>query len=129
MKIVATTQTTKDIGDQGENLACRLLQRRGYLIMDRNVRGRFGEIDIVAKKDEKYHFIEVRLRSNTTFGTPAETVNAKKRLRLKKTIEYYCMTKGVTRWQCDIVDIQPFTSLQKKKTSHKIIFYKNIPLA
>lgn len=117
-----TTQTAKDIGDKGENLACSLLEKRGYTIRDRNVRGRFGEIDIVAKKDEKYHFIEVRLRSNSTFGTPVETVNAKKRLRLKKTIEYYCFTEGVTNWQLDIIAIQPLGN------ANKIMFYKNIPL-
>ncbi|MCX6734187.1 MAG: YraN family protein [Candidatus Peregrinibacteria bacterium] len=117
-----TTQTTKDIGDKGENLACRLLEERGYLIIDRNVRGRYGEVDIVAKKDNIYHFVEVRLRTNVTFGTPVETVNAKKRLRLKKTIEYYCMTKGVMRWQIDIIAIQYL------KFASKIIFYKNIPL-
>lgn len=117
-----TTQTTKDIGDKGENLACSLLEKRGYTIRDRNVRGRFGEIDIVAKKDEKYHFIEVRLRSNSTFGTPVETVNRKKRLRLQKTIEYYCLTKGVTNWQLDIIDIQYLGN--RKKMS----IYKNIPL-
>lgn len=122
MKNNMTTQTTRDIGNKGENLACSLLEKRGYLIVDRNVRGRFGEIDIVAKKDGIYHFIEVRLRSNSTFGTPVETVNAKKRLRLRKTIEYYCMTKGVLRWQLDIVAIQ---CLGNRK---KIIFYKNIPL-
>ena len=122
MKNQMTTQTAKDIGDKGENLACRLLEKRGYAILDRNVRGRFGEIDIVAKKDKIYHFIEVRLRSNATFGTPVETVNGKKRLRLQKTIEYYCLTKGVTNWQLDIMAIQ---QLEK---ANKIIFYKNIPL-
>ena len=122
MKNHLTTQTTKDIGDKGENLACSLLEKRGYAILDRNVRGRFGEIDIVAKKDGIIHFVEVRLRSNVTFGTPVETVNAKKRLRLQKTIEYYCLTKGVTNWQLDIMAIQ---QLEK---ANKIIFYKNIPL-
>lgn len=126
MKNQTTTQTAKDIGDEGENLACSLLQRRGYLIVGRNVRGRFGEIDIVAKKSGIYHFIEVRLRSNTTFGTPVETVNIKKRLRLKKTIEYYCMKNAIARWQCDVVDIQPQQSFA---ASPKIIFYKNIPLS
>lgn len=122
MKDTSTTQTTRDIGNKGESLACSLLEKRGYHIIDRNVRGRYGEVDIVAKKDNIYHFIEVRLRTNVTFGTPVETVNAKKRLRLKKTIEYYCMIKNVSRWQIDIIAIQYL------KSAPKIIFYKNIPL-
>ncbi len=122
MKNHMTIQTTIDIGNKGENIACSLLKKRGYAILDRNVRGRFGEIDIVAKKDEIFHFIEVRLRSNSTFGTPVETVNEKKRLRLQKTIEYYCLTKGVMNWQLDVM------AIQKLEKANKIIFYKNIPL-
>lgn len=114
-----TTQTAREIGNQGESLACSMLRKRGYTITDRNFRSRFGEIDIIAKKDTIYHFIEVRLRTNPDFGTPVETVNAKKRLRLKKTIEYYRLIKSVSRWQFDIIDIQP----------RKLTFYKNIPLA
>lgn len=114
-----TTQTTRDIGNKGETLACTLLKKRGFEVIDCNVSGRFGEIDIVAKKDKKYYFIEVRARSNLTFGTPAETVNGKKRLRLKKTIEYYCLQHSISDFQFDIIGIE---------IGGKITWYKNIPL-
>lgn len=118
MKTLMTTQTARDIGNQGENQACAMLKKRGYIVVDRNFRSRFGEIDIIAKKEGVYHFVEVRLRANSDFGTPAETVNAKKRLRIRKTIEYYCLARNISRWQFDIIGIQP----------KKITFYKNIPL-
>lgn len=128
MKKSTTTQTARDIGNQGENMACVLLKKRGYLVVDRNFRSRFGEIDIIAKKDGVYHFVEVRLRTNSDFGTPAETVNAKKRLRIRKTIEYYCLTRNVSGWQFDIIGIQPDKPQGQTELKARITFYKNIPL-
>ncbi len=59
-------QTEKQIvGKIGEDCACKYLQKLGYKIVDRNYLKKWGEIDIVAQKDKKLHFVEVKSVSQT----------------------------------------------------------------
>jgi len=48
------------LGDIGENIACDFLKKRGFEILDRNYLKKWGEIDIVARKDSVIHFVEVK---------------------------------------------------------------------
>ena len=66
------------LGKAGEDLACRELRRRGYAILTRRFRTRFGEIDIIARDGETLVFAEVKTRASAGFGTPAEAVTARK---------------------------------------------------
>ncbi|GAH24418.1 unnamed protein product, partial [marine sediment metagenome] len=49
------------------------MKEEGYFILDRNYRNRYGEIDIIAKKDKCLIFIEVKTRTNLDYGDPLET--------------------------------------------------------
>ena len=74
-------------GRRGEDEAVRVLKKKGYRVLERNFRGRFGEIDIVAKDGKSVVFVEVKTRSVTAagdYGTPGEAVGAKKRERIIK---------------------------------------------
>ncbi len=86
----------KEIGDKGEELAVRHLKRRGYKIMTRNfsVHG-IGEIDIVARDGGYLCFVEVRFRSRSDFGTPAQTVTAEKRRRIIRAAQIYMQNNGL----------------------------------
>ena len=98
----------KDIGDIGEELAVRRLKKMGYKIIGRNFSApRVGEIDIIAMDGEYLCFVEVRLRSRTDYGTPAETVTAEKRRRLVRTAEIYSVKKGLTNalMRFDVVEV------------------------
>ena len=98
----------KETGDLGEELAIRRLKRLGYKIVERNFSvHRVGEIDIVAMDGEYLCFVEVRLRSRTDYGTPAETVTAEKRRRLVRTAEIYAVKKGLTDalMRFDVVEV------------------------
>jgi putative endonuclease len=70
------------IGKQGEDLACAELQRRGYAILDRRYRTKFGEIDIVASEDGVTVFVEVKTRVGEQFGSGAEALTGWKQRRL-----------------------------------------------
>ena len=72
-------------GAWGEALAAEYLRRKGYAILDRNYRCRFGEVDIVASKDGFVAFVEVKLRKNSNYGTPAEAVTYSKQKKLRTT--------------------------------------------
>ncbi len=78
-----------DKGTKGENVAATFLLQNGYTILDRNWRFKHWEIDIIASKENKLHFIEVKTRTSKKFGNPEEGVNQKKMSSLKKGAEEY----------------------------------------
>lgn len=70
------------LGKVGEDLACGELTRRGYAILARRYRTRFGEIDIVARHDSVLVFVEVKARRSRRHGGAVEAVTSWKRRRL-----------------------------------------------
>ncbi|HKQ29949.1 MAG TPA: YraN family protein [Burkholderiales bacterium] len=88
MPTPADRDTLRD-GHAAETDACRHLERHGLLLIARNYRSRFGEIDLVMRDGESLVFVEVRRRSSEYFGTPAETVGSRKQQRLRATAEHY----------------------------------------
>jgi putative endonuclease len=69
-------------GKMGEDLACVELSRRGYAILARRYRTRFGEIDIVAREGDTTVFVEVKARAGGEFGGGAAAVTAWKQRRI-----------------------------------------------
>ena len=70
------------LGISGENLACDELRRRGYAILERRYRTRFGEIDIIAREGKTIVFVEVKARLTDDFGGAAAAVTAWKQRRI-----------------------------------------------
>jgi putative endonuclease len=70
------------LGESGEMLACRELERRGYAIVARRYRTRYGEIDIIAREGPVLVFVEVKTRRNTQFGGGVEAVTPFKQHRI-----------------------------------------------
>lgn len=98
----------RGLGSIGEQLAAEYLEKNGFVILDRNYRsGRFGEIDIVAIENEYLCFIEVKTRTSTFFGTPAEAVDYKKREKLRALAWIYLRHKkmGERNMRFDIVEV------------------------
>ena len=56
------------LGKYGEDLACRELEQRGYVIIERRYRRRGGELDIVARDGDTTVFVEVKARDSHDFG-------------------------------------------------------------
>jgi len=59
---------TKKLGDQGEQLTVDYLHNQGFSIVARNYKKFFGEIDIIAQRDNTITFVEVKTRSNVTIS-------------------------------------------------------------
>lgn len=97
----------KNKGFAYENIAKKYLQNKGYEILEENFVSKFGEIDIIAAKDERLHFIEVKGRKNTSHGYPREAVNFSKQKKLRSAAKYYFMLKGKDDYFCqfDIIEI------------------------
>lgn len=76
-------------GNDGEEMAARWLQQKGFILLERNWRHSHYEVDIIASNENVLHFIEVKTRRSTTFGTPEESVDQKKIMNLLKASEEY----------------------------------------
>lgn len=76
-------------GKLAEDFAACVLKKHGYKILQRNFRSRFGEIDIIAKKNEYLVFVEVKYRKSTDYGGGAAAIDARKQERIRKTAAIY----------------------------------------
>jgi putative endonuclease len=92
----------------GEDIAVRHLQRLGYVVLQRNYRCSEGEVDIIARDHDRLAFVEVRARRGTAFGTPKESVTARKQARLETVARNYLQEHGYsdTDWGIDVVAVQ-----------------------
>ncbi|MFA6097003.1 MAG: YraN family protein [Candidatus Paceibacterota bacterium] len=117
----------KDKGNLGESIACDFLKKEGYAIVEKNYQKRIGEIDIIARRNDILHFVEVKTRSDSSlemFGLPQDAVNAQKKRKIIRTALYYLQENLFpedTSWQIDVIAIT--INWQRKKA--KICFLEN----
>jgi len=102
-----TTDPRQALGMSGENLACAELQRRGYAIVERRYRTRFGEIDIIARDGNTIVFVEVKARLTDDFGGAAAAVTAWKQRRVAQMAVDYLSRRRLHECPCrfDVVAI------------------------
>ncbi|MBN8430780.1 YraN family protein [Microbulbifer salipaludis] len=80
---------TTDVGNQMEAVAERHLKDAGLRIVERNFRGRFGEIDLIARDGRTLVFVEVRYRRSRRFGGAGVSVDFRKQRKLLATASGY----------------------------------------
>lgn len=88
-KIGTKKDIRRTIGERGEELAASFLLKKGFVILDRNWRCLSGEIDIIAKKDEMVHIVEVKTRRISHDGYPEESISDAKLSRLNTLAQKY----------------------------------------
>ena len=125
----------RQLGDTGEEVACKYLQNKGFSVLERNYLRPWGEIDIVAKKAKKLYFVEVKSvtresvrgeGSRVTAGyRPEENVHPAKLKRLHRAIQTYLLDHKVpdeTEWQVDVacvyLGIIPRKGVSPKSVKH-----------
>ena len=81
--------SNREIGVIGEDIAAGILKERGYIILERNFRCRYGEIDVIARIEDTVIFVEVKTRRNRRCGFPEESVDYRKQKKLRLLAEYY----------------------------------------
>ncbi len=97
----------RDRGQKAEHIAARALQKRGYIILERNFRSRFGEIDIIAQKEEYLVFVEVKFRKSDAFGGGIAAVDIHKQDRIRKTAAIYL--QKISKQPCVRFDVVTLT--------------------
>ncbi len=88
-----------------EDQACDYLKKRGFKILDRNVRYRFGEIDIVARKKRELVFIEVK--GGSGFIPPRQRITEKKLRLIELAANRYMNTtdERFERCRLDVIEV------------------------
>lgn len=126
----------QDLGQLGENIACRYLVEKGYKIVERNFRKPWGEIDIIAKaRDKVLVFVEVKTvrQYNDNFVNDDSIITAESQLtksklqKLQRTASLYVghnqeLVNDDRGWQIDLL------ALTIKENNYVIKHYKNIIL-
>ena len=125
------TSKTQKIGEIGENIAVKFLMKQGFAILERNYTKKWGEIDIIAKKDNKIYFIEVKSVSRNLINVSQETLDSYKPednmhpwklKRMSRTIQTYLLAHkeyDEYEWQIDLITV--FLDLIDKKAKVKRI--------
>ena len=110
------TRTNKQtIGQKGEDLAVIYLKKQGFQVIERNYWQKWGEIDIIASKNEIIHFVEVKTVSRDRLEDqagndyePEDNVHVWKRQRLARTIQTYLLARKTgdeVEWQVDVLSV------------------------
>lgn len=95
-------------GTYYEGACAAWLEKRGYVIIDKNYRCRMGEVDLIARNEGYYVFIEVKFRQAQSMGAPYEAVNDRKQMKIRQTAQWYMMARHLppqTPVRFDVVSI------------------------
>ncbi len=84
------------------------MERKGYRILTRNFRCRYGEIDIIAEHEDELVFVEVKTRRGDAYGLPEEAVGWRKQQKLVQVASYYLdvQQRAESAWRIDVVAVQ-----------------------
>lgn len=115
--------TKKEVGAIGESIAAQFLQSKGFAIIERNYRRKWGEIDIIAEKGGIVRFVEVKsvsreslpdISHETNWHRPEEMVHEFKLQKIARTAEMYMNGRGDERdFQIDVVGV--FLDVKNRK--------------
>jgi len=117
----------RKLGDIGEGVACVFLEKNGFVIIEKNYLRKWGEIDIVAKKADVIHFVEVKSVSCVTFDNisgdyrPEDNMHPWKLKRLSRALQTYILTNKLDdrEWQVDLIVV--FLDIESKKAKIKVV--------
>ena len=111
-------------GYLGQHFAEKFLTQKGYRIISKNFRCRFGELDLIATYKNTLIFIEVKTRTSQEFGEPQEAVGFYKLRSIIKVGEYFksLHPKLPEALQIDVVAV----SLNAQQKPAKIEHFENV---
>ena len=123
------TSETQKTGEIGENIACKFLVKHGFSVVERNYTKKWGEIDIVAEKQHKLYFIEVKsvsrdlnVSQETNTWRAEDNMHPWKMKRMSRTIQTYLLSKKIPdekEWQVDLLVV--YLDIKNKKAKIKKI--------
>lgn len=122
------------VGKLGEDIAELFLKKHNFTVIQRNYYTKFGEIDIIAQKQDFTHFVEVKSVSREIEGIvlhetniidPVENMTPEKLSKLAKVISIYITKHKIEKWQFDIVLV--YVDVERKKSIVKFLENQLLP--
>ena len=112
----------QEIGRKGENIAAAYLTQRGCVVLERNVRTAYGEIDLIVMKGKSLVFVEVKTRTNRSFGYPETAITEAKMLHMMNCAEAYLQQhpEYSMPWQLDVISVE-----LRKDDEHRVTWFEN----
>ena len=111
MGAVSRTRSSRvELGRAGERAAADLLRKRGYEVVGSGFQARRGELDLVCRRGTELVVVEVKTRTDDSFGTPLEAVGSRKRRGLMSAAaEYRALAgwRGPIRYAVVGLTVQP----------------------
>ena len=111
--------THNETGKRGEELAAEFLQNKGYVILEKNWRRGYLEVDLICMDKKYLVLVEVKTRADLRHGTPEEFVTRKKEKNLLDAAEKYIEIKGLeNEVRFDIVSVWDMENGPEVRISH-----------
>lgn len=116
MSIVSKRMSVrKDFGTQGESQVAQMLEKKGFKIIGRNYKKVYGEIDLIAQKDNEIVFVEVKTRSNS-YIEPENLISHAQQRKIIATAKAYVAEYNLIEyvWRFDaalLIGIPPYQTL------------------
>jgi len=101
------SKTRQIVGRKGESIAAEYLEKQGYIVLERNFRTPYGEIDLICKQANVIIFVEVKSRTNRSLGPPEISITSRKAEHLRCAAEHFIQqhTELTNDWRIDAVTI------------------------
>jgi len=124
------TSHSQKIGQIGEDITCRFLMKRGFVIKERNFTRKYGEIDVIAENQAILHFIEVKTvtrdlsvsHEKSDSYRPEDNLHPWKLKRLSRVIQVYLLKPNIPEdkeWQFDVVVV--YLDMERRLARVKLI--------
>ncbi|WP_025027675.1 YraN family protein [Caldalkalibacillus mannanilyticus] len=101
-------EVRKALGNYGEGLALREYISSGYELLEQQYRCKLGEIDLIFQKENCLYFVEVRTKTNDSFGLAEESITQRKQETIRKVAQFYLQSNRFqdVNLQFDVVAIR-----------------------
>lgn len=116
-------QLNKLVGARGEEIAANWLTANGYQLIARNNFTKWGELDLIASKNNILVFVEVKLKSTEEFGTPEEMIGPSKLQQIRKAAEMYLLNNPQIASKFERYQINAVCIVEK---TGRITHYENL---
>jgi putative endonuclease len=110
----------KRVGRWGEEIASEFLEKSGHIILERNFNTPYGEIDIITLFKEQIVFVEVKTRTNSSYGAPEGSITLQKRAHMIDAAAYFLQTHPELddNWQIDVITVEGSLHSRTPKITH-----------
>lgn len=107
----------QSLGKAGEEYAKNYLVSLGFVIKEQNYRTKLGEMDIIAEKDKKIYFCEVKTRIGDLHGKPYEAVTYRKLQHIQRVAQAYLLQNKIknSKLSIQVISIELFPDCSVKK--------------